>query len=447
MDQYPALKLVLLITFLLKSTNVVWLHGNPITEVDHHLHCVTNYLMTINCSLSITPAENSSYWLTFTTFFSDVYKCVLMRTNKGYFCSVWASDDPDGDHCSETFTDTDSFDISLCHNQNDGSENCQHLDEKYEPSKNITPNPPCCLAVSHSSGQQHFTWNSTYELCRHFSRMPHNLQYQLHFYRRGDEQKAMIKKITTDSKNYSVDDEMFKPNGEYAAKVRSSPNGVSYKGEWSAWSPEIHWRTQPTMSEVRKKPFISELGKKVFIPLIVILLLISLLCYAPIKRWKQSAFIPTPAPYFHTLYTDCQGDFKSWVVTQENTADILKAEETLQIDTLTECAEVQEEDRPPQLHPQLMEGSAYNNVLTPACSTALLGIPYAVSTMVQGGSMKSLSLSCPSLSPTGDSGCWLCSDTSLEKDTPWYCNEYCTLSSFQQAASLQAEQQGKSTTA
>lgn len=60
--------------------------------------------------------------------------------------------------------------------------------------------------------------------------------------------QAMIKKITTESKNYSVDDEMLEPNGEYAAKVRSSPNGVNYKGEWSAWSPEVHWRTQPAMS-------------------------------------------------------------------------------------------------------------------------------------------------------------------------------------------------------
>lgn len=27
-------------------------------------------------------------------------------------------------------------------------------------------------------------------------------------------------------------------------------------------------------------------------------------------RWRKTAFIPTPAPYFHTLYSDCQGDFK-----------------------------------------------------------------------------------------------------------------------------------------
>lgn len=31
-------------------------------------------------------------------------------------------------------------------------------------------------------------------------------------------------------------------------------------------------------------------------------------------RWKQSVFIPTPEPYFQTLYSDCHGDFKVGLV-------------------------------------------------------------------------------------------------------------------------------------
>lgn len=33
-------------------------------------------------------------------------------------------------------------------------------------------------------------------------------------------------------------------------------------------------------------------------------------CVPCADRWRQTAFIPTPAPYFYTLYNECQGDFK-----------------------------------------------------------------------------------------------------------------------------------------
>lgn len=118
---------------------------------------------------------------------------------------------------------------------------------------------------------------------------------------------------------------------------------------------------------------------------------------------------------------------------------MLKAEETLQIDT---CAEIQEEEeeRGPQFHHKSTEGSTYSNITNPCCDTSLLGIPYAVSTMAPGSSLKSLTLSSHPGSPAeGDSGCWLCSHTSLEKDPPWYCNEYCTLSAFQQSSPVTAE--------
>ncbi|KAM6964212.1 uncharacterized protein LKV04_020103 [Tautogolabrus adspersus] len=243
--------------------------------------------------------------------------------------------------------------------------------------------------------------------------------------------------------NYSVDDHEFLPDTEYSARVRSSPNQDYYKGQWGGWSSEINWRTKPSVNDLTSNTLRTRLAEKVFIPLCVMVLLVLLLCYAPIKKWRQKAFIPTPAPYFHTLYHDCQGDFKSWVVTQENTADMLKTEETLQIDTLTKCADVQdegeeeEEEGQPQCQHQFMEGSTYSNIADPRLDISLLGVPYAVSTTSPlsdpGSLLESLTFSSPPGSPAeGDSGCWLSSHTSLEKDPPWYCNEYCTLSAFQQ---------------
>lgn len=372
------------------------------------------------------------------------YVCVLTHTMEGYFCSLKTSDSPsDYDYSFNTFGDTDNYSISLCHNGSDGSEICDPLDEEFSPVINIKPNAPCCLTVNHSSSQWHFTWVSTYEKYS----LAEDLRYQLQFYKRGHKPKDMTHGLKTSSESQSVDDEQFVPDTEYAARVRSSPNMAFYKGQWSDWSAEVHWKTEPIENGFSANMFISEVGKKVFIPLCVMVLLVLLLCYAPVKKWKQSAFIPNPAPYFDTLYNDCQGDFKSWVVTQESTAPMTKAEETLHIDTLTKCADVQGEEEveecPTQLHLQLMEGSAYSNMTIPVCDEALLGVPYAVCTMSppsdQKDDLEGLTLCSEPQSPAGDSGCWLSSDTSLEKDPPWYCNEYCTLSAFQQSGSVTAE--------
>ncbi|XP_040923223.1 interleukin-21 receptor [Toxotes jaculatrix] len=439
----PRLQLMELIAFLLVATSIGCLHGHRITG-DHSLCCVNDYLSTINCTLSIASLENtsdsnSSYRLIFKTFYQQTFVCTLTKTSEDYFCSVKTSDPTlDDEDYFDPYTDIDTFEISLCHNQRDGSEICDILDDKYTPSTNIKPNAPCCLSVSHNSSQHHFTWKSTYEKFEPYTNLVINLQYQLHYFKRGDKHnggdRVSSHHINTDRTNFSVDDNIFLPDTEYAARVRSSPNQAFYEGQWSDWSSEVHWKTESAATHLSTNTFNPELAKKVFIPLCVMVPLVLLLCYAPVKKWRQSAFIPTPEPYFHTLYSDCQGDFKSWVITHENTSDTLKTEESLQIDVLIKCADVPKEDSQPQLHHHLVEGSAYSNIIDP--DSPLLGIPYAVSTMVS----LPASESCQPGSPAeGDSGCWLCSDTSLDKDSPWYCNEYCTLSAFQQTRTATAD--------
>lgn len=446
MDCRSPPRLKLLIAFLHVSTNIVYLHGNPTTGVNHNLRCVSDYLFTINCSLSIAPSENcsdsnSSYWLTFTeTYEEETFVCLLTNTNGEYFCSLQTFQ-PMPDEFMRTFVNSDTYEISLCHKQKDGSESCDMLDDDYAPVTSIKPNAPCCLTVSHNASQHHFTWRSTYEEYAPFTGLVDNLMFQLQNYKRGDKHKELSHKINTNIATYSEDDENFVPDTKYAARVRTSPDQSGlYKGQWSDWSPEVYWETESAADDLPSNTFVSGLVK-VLIPLGMIPFIL-LFCYAPIKRWRQSAFIPTPAPYFHTLYSDCKGDFKSWVVTHENMAEMLKEEETLQIDTLTKCAVVEEEECQLQFHHQFMEGSAYSNITDPGCDASLLGIPYAVSTMAPpsspGSSLGSLTLSSQPGSPTeGDSGCW------LEGDPPWYCNEYCTLSTFQQSSPIIAEHHGK----
>lgn len=63
--------------------------------------------------------------------------CLLTKTHRDYFCSAERSDPmPIESDYSETFGDTDTFEISLCHSLNDGSEICEPLDDEYAPVTN-----------------------------------------------------------------------------------------------------------------------------------------------------------------------------------------------------------------------------------------------------------------------------------------------------------------------
>ncbi|CAG5908385.1 unnamed protein product [Menidia menidia] len=441
MDQLCAGRLkMLLIVSLLMSTNNTRLRGDSTTGKDVCIHCVNNYLFTVDCSLNMTPSENApfgdgAFLLVFTEVFEKkTFVCELKNTTEGYFCSTTAEPNDDQD----TFTDLDSYEISLCHRIDEGPETCELLVEEYTPEKHIKPNTPCGLTVNHSSSQHLFFWRSTYEEYSNFNKLMENLQYQLQFYKTADKHKVVVYDIKTDSKKYSVGDERFEPDTEYAARVRSSPNMAHYMGQWSDWSPEASWRTEAAVKGAPTNLLAFEVCV-VFAVLCVVAILVSLFCYVSVKKWRQITFIPTPAPYFHTLYTDCQGDFKSWVVTQESAAGILKVEETLRINTLMECVDVPEDARSPVSLQLPMEGRAYRNVPGPLCGAHVqdprhtdgsVGLPAA-----PGSSVETFPLCSPTGSLAPDSGCWLGGSSSSLEEPRWYCNEYCTLSCFQQAGS------------
>lgn len=56
--------------------------------------------------------------------------------------------------------------------------------------------------------------------------------------------QATLQTITEHSTYSSMASQKFAPGTEYAARVRSGPDLVNYGGEWSAWSSEVHWRTE-----------------------------------------------------------------------------------------------------------------------------------------------------------------------------------------------------------
>ncbi|PWA21890.1 hypothetical protein CCH79_00015636 [Gambusia affinis] len=426
MERRPPLRMKLLILTLLRST---WLLGDPAADADYNLDCVNDYLFTLNCSLNASPAaSNKTYWLKVTSNLEQTeYKCLLGNTTAGLFCSLDRSLTADD---AETFSDDEDLEIFLCENH---KKICELLEEDYEPELHIKPSAPCCLEVSHNSTQHHFTWKSTYESFSDTALGEH-LKYQLQFHKMADKRRLEARNISISisSTTHSVEDQHFEPGAEYAARVRSSPNQGHYQGQWSDWSSAVQWRTAPAADAFKENGFIFNLP--VTFGLLCALVVLVLVFYG----WKSSTFIPTPAPYFHGLYKDCQGDFKSWVVTQENAAEVLKPEEALQIDSLVECMPVQDfqfHQYPAQVQQHFMENRAYSNM---SSSVDVLSMRESVCgcaapLLDQRRSVRSLSGYCRSCSPAQDSGCWLCSDTSLEMESSWYCNQYCTLGGLQQA--------------
>ncbi|XP_041670783.1 interleukin-21 receptor-like isoform X1 [Cheilinus undulatus] len=312
----PRLKLMLLIVVSLQLfANTEFVRGNPVSAGNEKLQCVTDYLFTINCSLNIpqnTSDSNSAFWLiVMERAQKNEFICMLTETGGRYFCTLQISTpDPDYDYQPNGFIETHTYQFSLCHKL-DGAESCELLTDKFKPYKNIKPNAPCCLNLSHESGEHHFTWESTYEKYSWYTTLTDDLMFQLHYYKRGHKLDIPPNTITISSRtNYSIKDHHFSPDTEYCARVRSSPDQAYFEGQWSSWSSEIQWRTDPAVSDPGSDTIMSKFWVKVFIPLAVVVLLTLLLCYAPIKKWRQRSYIPTPAPYFHTLYHDCQGDFK-----------------------------------------------------------------------------------------------------------------------------------------
>ncbi|XP_051570141.1 erythropoietin receptor-like isoform X2 [Myxocyprinus asiaticus] len=100
----------------------------------------------------------------------------------------------------------------------------------------------------------------------------------------------------------------LQPGTRYKVWVRVKPDGVSYKGYWSAWTEPVFGSTPPTDMD----PLIVLLV--LFIGLILLLLSLTVILshhkFLLKKLWPD---IPTPEHKFPGLFTVYKGDFKEWM--------------------------------------------------------------------------------------------------------------------------------------
>ncbi|KAI9536804.1 hypothetical protein NQZ68_031112 [Dissostichus eleginoides] len=225
MDGRSPLRMKLLIVFLLVSTNIVCLHGHNTTGAVAVPRCVTDYLYTITCSLSMAPSDsNFSYSLSRKGKIKPNAPCCLtVRHNASQHHFTWNSTY----ECAPFTNLVDSLKFQLQFYRKGDAQKMRFKDEE------ITLLVVATLPVT-------------------------NL-------------------------DCSVDDQHFDTDTEYAARVRTSPDQQHYKGEWSDWSPEVYWKTEAAVNDPPPYTFILGLGK-VLIPLFVLVPFTLIFVWAPVKK-------------------------------------------------------------------------------------------------------------------------------------------------------------------
>ncbi|KAJ8399800.1 hypothetical protein AAFF_G00405300 [Aldrovandia affinis] len=414
-----SLNMRILLTFLLGFNSL--LRGAEAQE--YKLACLNDYMVTISCVLNISTDSfyvgNDSNWLEFEQD-EERFQCRLVKVMDHYCCTSKSTD---------PFIETDCFVITLCSESN-GNKKCLEMDNQYEPRLQIKPISPGNLKVNWSSGHYQFTWDSGYESYLHFTFMK-ELKYNLQYYKRGHPDSALT--IHSHNKIQHIDGVNFESDTEYIAKVRSSPDQLYYKGQWSQWSTAVTWRTnvsQDAAPSVKADVFLF-IGSFFFLACLLAGVLV-FLCFRPAVRCriKPHSSVPTPVPYFQSLYSNYNGDFQSWLVSRGNMGEQLKMQETLKIETLIKTTPIDTEDRflPPPIY-QTQFQHTYINPCGNACSVAEQSSfkMFSSFSVDQMGTSEDDS-GCQDLIYSPTSSWPHRAMTSFEPESMCYSEDYCTLS-------------------
>uniref|UniRef100_A0A3B3RAJ8 Interleukin-21 receptor-like n=1 Tax=Paramormyrops kingsleyae TaxID=1676925 RepID=A0A3B3RAJ8_9TELE len=274
------------------------------------ISCVNDYLFTITCTVRISKGSdhirNISYWLEFQHY--------------GFEMSC---------HFLPIICLSDCWFLFL-----------------------VKPVAPCNLSVHWFPGGYNFTWQNSYEKIQPRVFLIRYLKYRLWYYRSGDSDD-----IELFEKLVQVEDLRLEPDTEYIAKVSSSPISNHYCGQWSDWSPAVRWRTYKRQGNGKHRRRLSTITLHE-----CALLLVGLAACAAI-----AIIVPTPEPFFQSLYNKYKGDFKSWVMSQGNLGRPLNIEEPLKLDTLVVAPPIDHKES--YILPPLQHTQTYTTYVNPLVNT------------------------------------------------------------------------------
>ncbi|XP_051988532.1 interleukin 21 receptor, tandem duplicate 2 [Xyrauchen texanus] len=343
--------------------------------------CVTDYWLTINCSLKIpvtrTRATNTSYWLKFDHNNENItFECAFQRAYEDYSCTYSFEEN------YFVFMNIDQFTITLFYLEN-GQKNSSLLESSYYPAKNIKPKPPGNFTLQYANGTYHFKWDSGYEHHIYAKALP--IMYEFLYYKEGDRGKEIHLKLGM----LQIDEPNIDRGAQYTAMVRTGIDQINdYNGMWSDWSIAIKWKTI-------QKDQSNQVGR-IAIGMCLMLGFLILLLSVPVARMKikEIAWVPTPATYFQPLYQQYQGNFQCWVLAKSPIEDICVMEEFSTIDKIAEAkTTLQDCGEKTDVHPSAQYYTPYVG------PTAPIWAPFQMADVCSDTSIpcEELSLSCEEL--------------------------------------------------
>ncbi|XP_060116983.1 LOW QUALITY PROTEIN: uncharacterized protein LOC132588569 [Heteronotia binoei] len=214
----------------------------------------------------------------------------------------------------------------------DGGPAIQQECGPFQCHENIKTQPPAKVTATAYPGGYNVSWESGYTA---YDYLHGELQYQLRYRLKGrpwhPEGGGMaagaLKPVLQDTPTLWLSAQELEGGVEYVLEVRAGLRDHShYKGTWSDWSPACSLQTPPrgTAGAPAAAAWV------VLTPLLAFSLTITLLAFLcrHSRPWqKLEQLVPSPAPYFQTLYLVHNGDFKKWVGTSSARAPLDASEE------------------------------------------------------------------------------------------------------------------------
>ncbi|XP_048349182.1 interleukin-21 receptor [Sphaerodactylus townsendi] len=277
-----------------------------------NLHCFADYIRTLTCTWEAGSAGGRPHHLT-ARWVCGNHKgtCVFLPTlgnasRMRYMCSS------NQERCmsGSSFTVTATFaEGALPDGQRCGP---------FKYHENVKPRPPFNVSAVACPGGFNVSWEGGYSA---YDNLHGELQYQLRYRQKGHPWRLEggtaggLKSVLQDTPSLWLLPQELAGGAEYELQVRSGlRDGSPYRGTWSDWSP----------SGCLKTPHRGTTGAAW---LLFLLLLITLLAFLgrhqSCRPWKKlEQLIPSPAPFFQTLYLVHNGDFQKWVGTSYSGAPL-----------------------------------------------------------------------------------------------------------------------------
>ncbi|KAJ8786476.1 hypothetical protein J1605_005965 [Eschrichtius robustus] len=272
--------------------------------------CHNNNILRIDCHWSAPELDQGAGpWLLFTSNHApgSKHRCVFLAS----MCTVELPPE-------EVLVPSDNFTITF-HRHASGKEQVSLVDPQYLPRRHVKLDPPSDLLSNISSEHCVLTWSISPAL----EPLASLLSYELAFKRQEETwERAWHKDHIIGVTWLKLEATELDPGSTYEARLRvqmaTLEDAVAeeerYEGPWSDWSQPACFH-----SPQRQGRLVPALGQpdSTLVTVSIFLLLTSLtyLLFKLSPRMKTALYqdVPSPGPFFQSLYSVHNGDFQTWI--------------------------------------------------------------------------------------------------------------------------------------